>query len=150
MAELLILTEDDLSILLENGVDYLILEREMPTIQRIMPVPRNQGVQVPSLLPLADWADSLVLAGGAAESYAVKSDASGNKGVMLRINASVGPLYINANGAATVPVADTTDGSASILIHAELGAILLALPSATDTLSVICPSASVVTIEAWS
>lgn len=121
-----------------------------PVVTRLQPVPRNQGVQVPGLLPTGTWIDARVLAAGAAESYTLPTDADGNKGIMLRLNSNAGPLYINFNGTAVVPVADVIDGTSSIILRTDLGPVLLAAPHAADTLSIFSPSAAIVTIEAWS
>lgn len=117
-----------------------------PVIRQLVPVPRNQGVQVPAALPAATWVDSRVLAAGVAESYAVPDD-----GVMLGINASTGPLYINFNDTAVIPIADVNDGTSSIMLRTDAGSpFIIAAPSATSTLSMICAAACVVTIEVWS
>ena len=119
------------------------------SINRLQAVPRNQGVQIPGLLPTADWCDSRSLAGGVAELIAPPEDADGNRATIFRINSTAGPLYINWNATATVPAADTTNGSSAIMIHSELGAVLVSAAVASESLSIICAAASIVTIEAW-
>jgi hypothetical protein len=120
------------------------------TITRIAPLLRNAGQPVPNLIPLGQWVDAVVLAGGTAQSYAVKTDASGNKGTFLRVSASVGPVYANTQATATVPGATTTDGSSSICLNPQVQPVLLAMPLDSEALSLICANNTVVTIEAWS
>lgn len=122
----------------------------MATITRLMPVTRQQGTQIPNLLPTADWCDSKSLAGGVAELYSLPTDANGNKATILRINSTAGPLYVNWNATAVVPSTDTTNGQSAIMTHTELQPVLLAAPNAVDDLSIICAANSIVTIEAWS
>lgn len=121
-----------------------------PVVSRLTPVPRNQGVQVPGLWPAATWIDARVLAAGVAESYTIPADASGNKGTMLRINSNAGPLYVNFNGTAVVPVGDVNDGTSSIILRTDIGPVLIVAPLSTAVLSMLSPGASIVTLEAWS
>lgn len=150
MTQTPLLTEDFGRILTENGEFFLILEEGVPSITRLVAVARQQGTQVPNLLNTADWCDSRILAIDTAEAITPPEDADGNRATIFRINSTTGPLYINFNATATIPGADTTDGTSSIMIHTELGPVLVAAPNATDTLSIICHTVSTVTIEAWS
>lgn len=115
---------------------------------------RNQGGAIPLWTNVADWCDGLVLTANTAASYTLKLDPAGIKGTKLRINASVGPVYMNPNATATVP-GTTTDGSASIMIipQAAGGTFYTVFPVdvavAHTTLSFICAAASVLTIEAF-
>src|SRR5215467_13516410 len=122
-----------------------------PTINRMVPVTRNQGVQVPGLVPIATWIDCLVLVAGAAQSYTLAQDGQTPKvrGIIYRLTANAGPLYINFNGTAAVPTAKT-DGTSSIMVRTDLGPAFLVMPDFADTLSIISPSAAIVTIEAWA
>ena len=122
-----------------------------PTITRMVPVPRNQGIQVPGLWPVATWIDCLVLVGGAAQSYTLPHDAQtpNQRAMILRLTANAGPLFINFNGTAVVPIAKS-DGTSPIMVRTDLGPMLLVAPDFASALSVICPSAAIVTIEAWS
>jgi hypothetical protein len=122
------------------------------SIRRMVPVTRNQGVQVPGLLPIAQWIDALVLVANAAQSYTLPTDTTQTpnvKGTILRLTANAGPLYINFAGTAAVPGA-ITNGSSSVMLRTDLGSVMLVVPHSTDTLSIISPNAAVVTIEAWS
>jgi len=123
-----------------------------PVISRLVPIPRNQGIQIPGVLNTATWIDARVLAAGVAESYTLPTDAQtpAQHATLLRINANAGPIFVNFNGTAAVPGADVTNGTSSIMLRTDLGPVLLAAPHATDTLSIISPSACIVTIEAWS
>jgi hypothetical protein len=125
------------------------------SIQRLVPVARNQGVQVPNLIPLSEWCDSIVLAAAAAYSYVLKQDglAPVVDGALLRINAAAAarPLYVNPTGVAVVPTATTTNGTSSILLQeAGQDPVLLAMPAGQTTLSLISTAGGVVTIEAWT
>ena len=116
-----------------------------PVIRQLTAIARQQGTQVPAALPAATWVDARVLAAGVAESYAVP-----DTGVMLGINATTGPLYINFNDTAAAPAADINDGTASIMLRTDAGSpFLIAAPFNTSTLSMICAEACVVTIEVW-
>lgn len=122
-----------------------------PVISRLVPVPRNQGVQVPAALPAASWCDSKALAGGVAESYTIPVDVNGNRGTLLGINAETGPLYYSFNGTAVVPTADVTNGTSSIMLRTDTGSpFLISVPNWAYTLSLISAAANIVTIEVWS
>lgn len=151
MAQVLLLSEDALfNFLTEDALFDLMLEQGMPTIQRLRPVPRQQGIQIPNVLPTADWCDSRSLAANTAELIAPPVDVDGNKATIFRLNSTAGPLYVNFNATATVPSADTTNGTSSIMIHCELQPVIITALQATESLSIICGSNSIVTIEAWS
>lgn len=119
------------------------------TIRRLVPVPRNQGIQIPGLLPISQWIDALALAAAVAQSYTLPTDAADNRGDILRITCNAGPIYINFAGTAAVPGA-VTNGTASIMLRTDLGPVLLVAPLSNATLSVFSPSAAVATIEVWS
>jgi hypothetical protein len=122
-----------------------------PFIHRLTPVPRNQGVQVPNLWPIATWIDSVVLTGGVASSYVLPVDTATPPatGTILRLTCNSGPIYINLNVVASVPGAHI-DGLSSVMCRTDLGPMLLVVPHATDTLSIFSPSNALLTIEAWS
>lgn len=150
MAQVVLLTEDTVfDFLTEDSLFYLILEEGMPAITRLVPVARQQGTQIPGLLPTADWCDSRVLAANTAEAITPPS-AAGARATIFRLNATVGPIYIDFNKTAVVPTGDTTDGSSAIMIHPELQPVLIFAPLSTDTLSVICGAITTITLEAWS
>lgn len=119
------------------------------SIKRIVPIARNQGVPIAGLVQLAKWTDAIALLAGAAALYTLPTDAAGNKGTILRLTCNAGPIYINFNTTATVPATVTT-GLASTMIRTDLGPALIAVPDAAASMSVICPSAAELTIEAWS
>jgi len=119
------------------------------SITRIVPITRNQGVQVPGLVQFANWIDSLILAAGVAQTYALPVDANGNVGTILRLSSNGGPLYINFAGTAIVPIANTTNGASSGILRTDLGPVLIAVPDGKPNPSIICPSNAIVTIEAW-
>lgn len=101
----------------------------------------------------SQWIDSLVLAAGVAENYALPTDAQipAQKGTMFRITSNAGPIYVNWNGTAVIPVADVTTGLSSIILRTDLGPILVMEPSPRPTnLSFISPSDAIVTIEVWN
>lgn len=125
-----------------------------PVIVKLVPIPRQQGVQIPNLLNCAQWVDARVLAAGVAEDYPVPSDAQSpiQKGTILRFTCNAGPIYVNINGGtAAVPAADVTDGTASIMLRTDLGSVLMTVPSPRlANISIISPSAAVLTIEVWN
>lgn len=91
-----------------------------------------------------------MLVGGTAQSYALKFDAAGLKGSLLRINADKGPVYMQEDGAAVVPTATTTDGSSSVdIIPENAGGTAYIAVSTANNLSFICALACVLTIEAF-
>lgn len=121
-----------------------------PIILPVTAIPRNQGVQVPACLPASRWIDAKVLAAGVAETYAPPSDADDTPGVIIGINATDGPLYINFNGVAAVPIADIADGTASAMLRTDTGSpFLIAWPDRALSLSMISPVDCTVTIEVW-
>lgn len=126
-----------------------------PKIPRLVPITRQQGVQIPNLWPLSLWVDSINLAANVAQSYALKSDGdvdfnnNTRHGIILRLCATAGPIFIDPRQAAVIPVGTTINGLSSICIHPELELVTLVMPFSTESLSLICGSASVVTIEAW-
>jgi hypothetical protein len=119
------------------------------SIKRILPVVRNQGVPIAGLVQFGQWIDAIALAAGAASAYTLPTDAAGNKGTILRLTCNAGPIYVNFGGTATVPATVTT-GLASGMMRTDLGPVLLAVPDAAVTMSVISPSAGELTIEVWS
>lgn len=121
-----------------------------PFISPMVPVPRNQGIQVPGLLPMANWVDCIVLTAGVAGSYTLPTDAQSpaQKGMILRLTSNSGPVYLNFNGAAAVATAKT-DGTSSVMLHTDLESLFIVAPSFSQTLSLICASNAIVTIEVW-
>lgn len=122
------------------------------SIRRLEQLMRNQGGSIPLWTNVADWTDSIVLVANAAQSYTLKSDAASKQGTKLRINASVGPVYMNSFTTATVPAATTTTGASSIMIipQAAGGTAYIVFPVEDGgILSFICAAASVLTIEAF-
>lgn len=124
----------------------------MPTVDRIVPLPRNQGVQIPGVVNAANWCDAVVLAANTAESYTLPTDASGNLARIIGITASgSSPLYINFNATAAIPIADTTDGTAPALLRTDQGhSYLISVPAGATDLSIISAAVGVVIIECWN
>jgi hypothetical protein len=122
----------------------------MPIIDRLRPVVRQQGTQIPNLIPTSRWIDSRALAAGVSEPYAIPTDAAGAKAAILGISATAGPIYINFAGTATVVNADVSDGTASIMLRTDAGgSYLISVPPGATSMSLICAATSVVSIEAW-
>ena len=121
-----------------------------PIITRVVPITRNNGVQVPGLVNAPTWVDSLVLVGGVAGSYTPPADAQtpAQRGSIFRISADGGPLYANWNGTASVP-AHVTDGTASQMLRTDLGPVFVVAPNWNDTLSLFAVGAAHVVIEVW-
>jgi hypothetical protein len=125
------------------------------SIQRLVPVARNQGVQVPNLIPLSEWCDSLLLVANTAQSYVLKQGqlAPVVDGALLRVNAAAGcrPLYVDPTKAAVIPTATTTNGASAVLLQdVNQEPVLLAMPAGQTTLSLISTAGGIVTIEAWT
>jgi hypothetical protein len=126
-----------------------------PKIPRLVPITRNQGIQIPNLWPLSLWVDSVALTANTAYSYVLKSDGdtdfnlNTHNGIILRLCATVGPIFIDPKETAVIPTATTTNGLSAICIHPELELVTLVMPLSTETLSIICSSTSILTIEAW-
>lgn len=121
-----------------------------PTMTPIRPLTRQQGIQVPDAVSSPLWIDALALTASTASAYTIPSDAGGIRATVLRLSATTGPIYINFNGTATATASNVTDGTASIMLHADLAPVIVAVPAFGDTLSVICAATCKVTIEAWS
>jgi hypothetical protein len=125
------------------------------SIQRMVPVARNQGVQVPNLIPLSEWCDSLLLVANTAQSYTLKQGqlAPLQDGALLRINAvsTARPLYVDPTKVAVIPTATTTNGASAVLLQdVNQEPVLLAMPAGQTVLSLISTAGGIVTIEAWT
>lgn len=120
-----------------------------PVIDRLRPIPRQQGIQVPDVVSASRWIDAIALSASTAASYTLPVDADGNKATLLRLSSTAGPIYFNWNGTAAIPTT-VTDGTASAIIHPDLQGEFVVAPLSTDTLSLICASSAKVTIEAWN
>jgi hypothetical protein len=120
-----------------------------PVIDRLRPITRQQGIQIPDIVSGSRWIDAVALSANTAASYTLPTDAAGQKATLLRVSSTAGPIYLNWNGTATIPTS-VSDGTASAIIHSDLEGVFVAAPLSSDTLSLICASTSKVTIEAWS
>lgn len=120
-----------------------------PVIDRLRPIARQQGLQIPDIVGGSRWIDAVALSANTHAEYTLPVDSGGRKASMLRLAATAGPIYINWNGNAAIPTT-VTDGTASSIIHPDLREVFVAAPLSTDTLSLICASTSKVTIEAWN
>jgi hypothetical protein len=118
-------------------------------INAIVPITRNQGQPVPGLFQYGSWVDALVLVANVAQNYVLPTDAAGKRATILRVNANGGPLFVNFNATATIPVANTVTGLASGLLRTDLGPVMLAVPDGRPTPSFIAPAGVTVTIESW-
>lgn len=121
----------------------------MPSIERIVPILRQQGQPVPGLVQLASWIDACLLVAGAAFPYTMPIDGAGNKAQILRITGNGGPIYMSFQGTATVPVANTTNGTSSGMLRTDLGPQLLFVPTLTTPVSFIASMNVLLTIEGW-
>lgn len=121
------------------------------TIDRIVPLPRNQGVQIPDCVNAANWCDAVVLAANTAEAYTLPTDADGNKATIIGITGTgTNPLWINFDTTAVIPVADTVNGSAPSLLRIDQGfSYLISVPAGTTAISFICAGVSIVIVECW-
>lgn len=122
-----------------------------PFISRLNPMVRQDGVQTPGALSAATWIDARVLGAGVAETYTLPTDAAGRKGVFLRLTSTTTtPIAYKWDGVASVPAADITDGTSSIVVRLDTQPVLLVAPSTAYTLSLICSVAATISIEVWN
>jgi hypothetical protein len=122
-----------------------------PQITRLGPIPRQQGLAIPGAVVPPRWVDAHTIAVGVAETYTLPTDAAGRKASILRLTCTSGILYVKWDGAATIPAADVTNGTASFLVAANQRRRFLAAPSSAYALSFITSAATAaVIIEAWS
>jgi hypothetical protein len=119
-------------------------------IDRLVPLPRNQGIQIPDVVNASRWVDSLALSAGTAKSYTLRTDASGNKARILRVCTSAGPVYYNCFATAVIPTTDTTDGSSATQLAGLNGGTFISAPVGCTAISFICAGACIVTIESWA
>jgi hypothetical protein len=126
-----------------------------PTITPAIPALRSQfGGLLPSTLPAAKWVDTLMLSANTAKSYAVPSDASGNRAFVARISGSTlksnatGELYINFYGTAAAPTVDVLDGSASTEVNGPADWVVI--PSDCAAISFLATTSGAITIECWA
>lgn len=122
------------------------------TINRLVPLPRNQGVQIPGVVNAANWCDAVVLAAATAESYTLPTDANGARATIIGITATgASPLWFNYDTTAVIPVADTVNGSAPSLLRTDLGfSYLISVPAGTTAISIISAAIAIIAIECWS
>jgi hypothetical protein len=118
-------------------------------VERMVPLLRSQGAQVPGVLPAAGWVDNLSLSGGTAKSYTIPTDTFGNRGLVLRITSTANAWY-NPYGAAVIPVADVTTGLASAGMLSHLVPYTLIVPRNCTAISFISTGAQALAIEVWS
>jgi hypothetical protein len=64
-----------------------------PRIVRAGPVPRQEGLAIPDLLVPSQWVDAVSLAAGVAENYVLPTDASGQRGTILRLASSTATFF---------------------------------------------------------
>jgi hypothetical protein len=111
----------------------------------LYPLVRSPGLgdHVDTFLTAATWVDVAQLAANTANPYTLAVGAN-----VFRVISSVFPTYGNLNGAAAIPVAGVTNGTASFIIPAS--GLYMLRPAGLSVLSLICASAAFVTIEAWN
>lgn len=113
-------------------------------------VPRNLGVQIPELHPVARWIDARVLGAGTAEAYTLPTDSDGKKGKFLCLTASAGPVYIDFKTTSVAPSGDVTDGSAALLTNPQLEPVWIVAPDGATTMSVVCGATCVLSIQVFA
>jgi hypothetical protein len=96
----------------------------------------------------AQWIDTVVLTANAAASYTLPTDSAGDRGTVLGITSTAGPLWINFNGVAVIPTVSILDGTSPAQLTVGLSYFVV-VPNTGVTLSLICGSNAIVTIEAW-
>lgn len=118
-------------------------------IDILRPLPRNQGVQIPGLLPAPRWVDGRALAANVAESYTFPTDSAGVIGRVFRITTDAA-LWINFHGTAAITASDITDGTASIRLLSHLEPSLIVAPVGATLVSMIAAATCIVSIEVWA
>jgi len=110
----------------------------------LFPLIRSPGLgySFSDFLSAPTWVDVVALVGGAASNYTLAAGAN-----IFRLTPTVIPAYGNFNGAAALPTVGVTNGTASFPIG---GQTYLLRDAGLPTLSLICASACLVTIEAWN
>ncbi len=122
----------------------------MPSIVPIRPIARNSGIQVPDLVNAAEWVDCLFLTSGTASGYSLPVDSAGNKGTVLGVAATDGPIYIQADGTAVIPTSSNISGTAPSMLRTDDGfSYLFIVADSTESLSIIAPVSASVFIEVW-
>jgi len=113
-------------------------------VGKLLPVIRSPalGDHYSDFLTAPTWVDVVQLTANTAAGYTLAVGAS-----IFRLTPTVIPTYGNFNGAAVVPAAGVTDGTASFPVG---GQTYLLASGSLRTLSLICASACLVTIEAWN
>ncbi len=121
------------------------------SIDVLRPAVRNQGIQIPNLLPCARWIDAVVLTANAAKLYTFPVDANGRTGTVFSITATAGPLFFNFRATASITGTDVLTGASSGLIHTDSGAdLLLAIPPGAVSVSFICGSNATVYLQVFA
>ena len=117
------------------------------TVRTLRALPRNQGVQIPNLVPNAEWVDALVLVAATAQTYALPTGA-----LILRINALAGDIWVNFAGTAAAPGANITTGLSSILLKTSAGPQFLVVPGGPNRAnpSFLSTPGTTISIEVWS
>jgi hypothetical protein len=100
------------------------------------------GSSYSDFLSAPTWVDVVALGAGAAGSYTLPVGSS-----IYRLTPTFIPTYGNFNGTAVVPSAGVTNGTASFPVG---GQTYLLRPTGVTTLSLICSTASSVSIEVWN
>ena len=118
-----------------------------PAIINIIPGSRNNGFPFPDYFNAPLWVDQVSLVASTAQSYTVPTPtgASATSYVFLRISPGSALTYGDVTGTAVIPAAGITNGTGSFLIPTQ-GYYIVQVGTA---FSMICATASVVTIEVW-
>jgi len=113
-------------------------------VGKLLPVLRSPalGDHYSDFLTAPTWVDVVQLAANTAVTYTLAVGAT-----IFRLTPTVIPTYGNLNGDAIVPTASVVNGTASFPVG---GQTYLLKPNGLNSLSLICASASFVTIEAWN
>ncbi len=122
------------------------------SINRLVPLPRNQGIQIPGIVNAANWCDSVTLAANTAEAYTLPTDSGGNHATIVCITATgTNPVWVNYDTTAVIPTGDTTDGSSPSLLRTDQGfSYLISVPAGTTALSFIAAGIVIIAIECWN
>lgn len=109
----------------------------MPVIPNLLVKPDGSFA-----LRQGSYIDARVLAANTAEVHTVPTDTASNKRARYVLFSADGDFYMKMGGAAAVPAADVTDGTAS-----EANPVLREIPSDVTTIGLIAGAARVVTMQ---
>ena len=133
----------------------------MPSPQVVrFSAPVRQGQVAPTLLPMAQWVDNIVLLAGANFSYTPPSGPNPDFGVNTAVPATIkasffrvttnGQLvWVSVLGAVGQPTNNNLAGNGSVCIPPAVSSYFFVLPPNWGTVNFFAPNGAILAIEAW-